>query len=380
MFNLAAYANMVADERRTGAYDNALRKAVRPNSVVLDLGCGPGILSLLACRAGARRVYAIEHGDAIELGRALAHANGYADRIVFIQDFSTRVQLPEKVDVIVSDLRGVLPLYQHLIPSIVDARRRFLAPGGVLLPQEDALWFAPVTAPEISQRLRRGWEHNHYGLVLDAGLRHATNMWRKERVRREQCLAGPQPWVTLDYRTIESPNVSREATWTAAADGIGHGFALWFDSVLFDDVRFTSAPWEPELIYGSGFFPWSEPVPIQTGDSITIHLAADLVGDGYVFRWNTQVTDPGGRSKATFRQSTLFGAPLSPERLQRQSSAHTPVLDQDGEIDRTVLALMDGKNLLEEIARRVASAFPQRFHTWQEALSRVSELSQKYGR
>src|SRR5712692_2722385 len=101
---------MIADHVRMGAYAQALREAIRPGAVVVDIGCGTGILSLLACQRGARRVYAIEPDASIELARTVARDNGYADRIVFLQDRSLRVSLPERADVIVSDLRGRLPL------------------------------------------------------------------------------------------------------------------------------------------------------------------------------------------------------------------------------------------------------------------------------
>ena len=64
------------------------------------------------------------------MAREIAAANGFADRIDFFQELSTEVELPERADVIVSDLRGVLPAYQHHIGAIADARERLLAPGG----------------------------------------------------------------------------------------------------------------------------------------------------------------------------------------------------------------------------------------------------------
>ena len=147
MYTIAAFGRMIADEVRMGAYEAAIAQAVRPGSVVLDIGAGTGILSLLACRAGARKVYAVETGDAIAVAQQIAQANGFADRIEFFQAKSTEITLPERADVIVSDLRGVLPLLEHHIPSIADARRRHLAPGGVLVPLRDELRAAIVEAP-----------------------------------------------------------------------------------------------------------------------------------------------------------------------------------------------------------------------------------------
>jgi protein arginine N-methyltransferase 1 len=71
-----------------------------------------------------------------------------AERIEFIQDVSTQITLPERADMMISDLRAVLPLFQQHIPSIVDARKRLLQPGSVMIPRRDTLWGAVIHAPE----------------------------------------------------------------------------------------------------------------------------------------------------------------------------------------------------------------------------------------
>ena len=133
-YNLSDYGRMIVDDVRMDAYAYALKAAVTPDSVVLDIGAATGIHALLACKFGARQVYAVEPNDAIHLARQIAAVNGFAGRIEFIQDLSTRISLPELADIIVSDMRGVLPLFGQHIPAIVDARQRHLAPGGRLIP------------------------------------------------------------------------------------------------------------------------------------------------------------------------------------------------------------------------------------------------------
>src|SRR5579885_3123858 len=98
-YHLLDHLTMVADAGRTGTYLEALRRTVRPGVVVVDLGAGTGVFAMLACRFGARKVYAIEPDEIIEVGRALAAANGFADRIEFIPHPSTEVTLPEQADV-----------------------------------------------------------------------------------------------------------------------------------------------------------------------------------------------------------------------------------------------------------------------------------------
>src|SRR4051794_16927550 len=137
MYSLHFYGQMLADASRMDAYAAALRHTVNRDSVVMDLGCGPGVFALLACKLGARRVYAIEPDNVIGLAREAAVANGFVDRMVFFEKLSTEIALPEPATIIVSDLRGVLPWFEQNISSIIDARRRLLAPRGVLIPRRD---------------------------------------------------------------------------------------------------------------------------------------------------------------------------------------------------------------------------------------------------
>ena len=91
-YSLAGYGEMIADRVRVEAYSRALRAAIRPGSVVLDIGTGPGILAVLACRFGAGRVFAIEANPVIQLAREIAAANRCADKIEFIEDLSHKYQ------------------------------------------------------------------------------------------------------------------------------------------------------------------------------------------------------------------------------------------------------------------------------------------------
>jgi protein arginine N-methyltransferase 1 len=372
---------MIADHVRMDAYAQALRRAVIPGSAVVDIGTGTGGFAVLACRYGARRVYAIEPDDAIEIARETAAANGCADRIEFIQELSTKVTLPERVDVMLSDLRGVLPLFGRHVPSITDARERMLTPGGTLIPQRDTLWAAVVSAPDIYDRHTKPWGSDAFGLDMEPSRRLVTNTWSKRRFSPEQILLPPQPWATLDYMRIIEPDVCGEIAWSVGRPGIAHGLAVWFDALLAEGIGFSNAPGEPEVIYGNAFFPWPEPVGLDAGDTVGVTLHADLVGEDYVWRWDTRVLDHGRHdcSKANFRQSTFFGVPLSPRRMRALSPVHVPILGQDGQIDRFVLSQMDGTRSLETIAKDVAARFSERFSDWREALAHVCELSQRYG-
>jgi len=311
MYSVHFYGQMLRDTARMEAYTAALRRVVKPDSVVMDLGCGPGVFALLACKLGARRVYAVEPENIIGLAREAAAANGFSDRIEFFEKLSTEIVLPEPATIIIFDLRGVLPWFEQNISSIIDARERLLAPGGVLIPHRDVLWASVVEAPQQYEEIVGPWR-NQFDLDLSAGKGLVTNTWRKSRIKPEQLLTDPVCWTTLDYYEVSSPDVRAEISWQAARKGTAHGVAVWFDSELSEDIRFSNHPAAPEMIYGIGFFPFSQPVDVFEGERIRVLLAADLVNDGYVWRWDTEVS-----GKASFKQSTFFGVPLSTSQLRK---------------------------------------------------------------
>lgn len=314
MYSLHFYGQMLADAPRMNAYAAALRQTIRPDSVVMDLGCGPGVFALLACKLGARRVYAVEPNNVIGLARDAAAANRVADRIEFFDKVSTEISLPEPATIIVSDLRGVLPFFQQHIPAIIDARKRLLARDGILISRRDVLWAAVVEAPEQYEELIAPWQ-NQFDLDLSAATRFITNTWRKSDIKPQQFLAEPACWKTIDYREVDGPDARAEISWRVARNGIAHGFAVWFDSELIDDVGFSNHPAAPRMIYGQGFFPFSQPVDVAEGDRIELRLAAKFVQDDYVWRWDTSFTNQE-RTKASFKQSTFYGVPLSAAQLR----------------------------------------------------------------
>ena len=379
-YTTADYGDMIADRQRTGAYFEALRRAVRPGAVVLDIGTGTGFFALLACKFGARRVYAIEVGDSLPLAREIAAANGYADRIEFIANHSTQVSLPDRADVIVSDLRGALPLFRQHLTSIIDARRRLLAPGGTLIPLRDTLWGAVIEDSELPTKLHAPSSENCYGLDLRAGRRISTSMSRKVNLKSEQLLVAPEACITLDYTILESADVRGHFDWQVARPGVALGFCLWFEAELAEGMGFSCRPESPDSIYSQVLFPWPEPVALAAGDLVSVVWHANLVGEEYIWRWETTARSPdgGGPLKAHFLQSSFEALPLSAESFRKRDSAYRPALDEEGQVDLFILSRMTGHATEEEIAREAVVQFPARFVRWEDALARVGDLAQKY--
>src|SRR5277367_475184 len=380
MYLLNEFGDMVADKARFAAYADAIERAVRPGDVVVDLGCGPGIFALLACRAGAKRVYAIDAGEVIHFARQLAVANGFADRIEFLHEDSRRVQLKERANVLISDVRGVLPLFTDAIPSMEDARERFLIKGGRQIPERDTIYAAIVETPEFYNRWTSPWKDAGRGIDLTAALPLVLNSVYKIRSTTGQLLTEPQLWCTLDYTSRLNPRAGAKLRFRTTRSGTAHGVTAWFETQLFEDIVFASAPGNMGTIYGQGFLPWLEPVALEAAREIEVDLYAAPVAGDYVWRWDTKIAASNGQPEKVFQLSTFQGGQFTPERLRKHATDFVPVLSEEGRAERWLLEAMDGNTSLQDLAQAAVERFPKVFRGQNDAFRRVSSLAEKFSR
>jgi len=378
VYTVVDYGRMLADRVRVDAYRRALAAVVKPGAVVVDLGAGTGFFSLEACRLGAAKVYAIEINDALSLLPLHARRNGFADRIEVLACPSTEVELPRKADVIVSDLRGVVPLFGANVAVLADARARLLAPGGVILPARDVLQIAVVEASELHGTLVEGW--TGHGLDLADARACTVNVFHEDRrapIRPEQLASDARPWAEITYGVDPPPLVERTVHLAPTRAATCHGLATWFDATLFGDIGFTTAPGS-DRVYGRGFFPWEEPVALELGDDVEVHLVARRGGGDHLWAWATTVTR-AGRTVAAFRQSTFLSTVIRPGALAKESTSYRPALSPRGRAVRAILARMEGEAEVGIIAGEVHAAHPGAFASAAEALEETRRLAKRYG-
>ena len=381
MYSLLDYGEMIADRERFEAYRKAIAKAVRPGDVVLEIGCGPGVFALLACQAGARKVYAVDSEEIVHFARELAAANGFAERMEFIQSDSRKLQLPERTDVIVSDIRGSLPFFGHAIGSIEDARKRFLAAGGRLIPRRDTLKAAVIDASEFHSKLVAPWLKSISGLNLSSAAALLLNGSYSSSFSREQLLTEAQTWSVLDYSVGVKACAAADLNFSATRAGTAHGVCLWFETELIDGIGYSSGPGLQKTVYGQVLLPWLEAVPVRQGQKILVSLQVNLVGEEYIWRWKTEIGgDTNNGAGRCFNQSTFQGANFTPQTLRRRTADFVPSLSEDGEADRWLLQAMNGKTSLQQMAQAAAKQFPQIFPRWEDALHRAAELAARFSR
>jgi protein arginine N-methyltransferase 1 len=142
---------MLKDGVRTRAYQKAivLNPHLFRDKVVLDVGCGTGILCMFAAQAGARHVYGVDMASIIVQARDIVRENGFAERITLIQGKVEEVQLPvQEVDVIVSEWMGYFLIYESMLDTVIYARDKWLKKGGIMLPDHASLHITAIEDAE----------------------------------------------------------------------------------------------------------------------------------------------------------------------------------------------------------------------------------------
>jgi protein arginine N-methyltransferase 1 len=286
-YSVLEHGMMLADRRRTSAYLAALRHAVRAGDIVVDVGSGTGIFAVEACRAGARRVHAIEPGLIARVARQVVVGNGCADRVEILEQLSSDVTLGERADVVILDVRGVLPDDQIWIAH--DARARLLREGGRIIPESDTLWAAPVDADALYDQHVRAWDADVDGLDLAPLREKAVRRWYKCRTQPEQLVAAAARLGTILYAQAGTGEFHGTAEWTLASSRAVHGVVVWFESQLDAERQLSNRPGEPELLYGQGFFPLEQPRVLAAGARVQFALRAARTDSGHEWKWQVKV-------------------------------------------------------------------------------------------
>lgn len=370
---------MISDPVRIRAYDRAIAAAVKPGDVVVDLGAGTGVFSLMACKYGARHVYAIDYNPAINVGMEHAQANGFADRITFIRANSTTVELPERADVVLGDIRGRLPPLQIGIEVYRDARDRFLKPGGVVIPQRDTIFAAPVEDADLYRReVVEPWQENLLGLDLSVSLPSITSSQVGYRIEETDLLLAAQPWVELDYAGGEFKPAPGPMVFRSERTRRLHFLALWFDTELFQGIGFSNAPGgEMPRVYGQLLLPFAQPIEIGAGDRLEVELRSDRMRDDYIFTWRSRLYHNGDEAPAlTLRQSNFDALPI--ESVTKRSESFVPEISFVGRATGRAIALLADGLSVGDAAGTILREFPELGFDDNRALAFTADLSQQY--
>lgn len=274
MWDVDWHREMLADGQRVRAFGEAVRQAVEPGDVVLDVGTGTGFLALVAARAGAEHVYAVERGEIISVAREIAVASGLDDRITFLHADALEVRLDERVDVIVAEIIGSFGLDEDILRVLDDARGRLLKAKGRLLPDALELVIAPTEEGEGLSDLGAAMEAS-FGLDFQPLVRLAqhtpTTLWADA-----DKLLGPGATVlSYDLTCPDRDAVQGEASITSGRSGRLCGWVGWFVASHCGRTVLSTEPPIPGSSWENVFFPIGEPLEVAAGETMSARLRWD---------------------------------------------------------------------------------------------------------
>jgi hypothetical protein len=209
---------------------------------------------------------------------------------------SQDVELPERADVLITETVGNLGFDEQILPTVLDARQRLLAPHARIIPARIALMTAPVDAARVHEREVAFWSAPRYGIDFSLVRTFAANQVRIIEI--DDILAPAAPLVEIDLATAASPAINGAARFTIVRDGVMHGFAGWFAAMLAEDIRVSNEPPLRTPNWRQALLPLEEGVAVARGDDVALQIES---ADGLNWRWR------GSIAGKPFDQTTLFG-------------------------------------------------------------------------
>ena len=294
------HRTMIRDRVRTGAFRRAINAVVRPGDTVLDVGAGSGILSMFAARAGAARVYAVERTPIAGLAEQLAAANGVADTVTVIHGDVIDIELPEPVDVIVSEWLGGFGIDEGMLAPVIAARDRWLKPGGVMIPHTVTAWTALVHDRYLADMIAFLRE-DPFGLKLEVLVEDTVNeiiySGTFRHLAADDLRSEPgQLWTTnADRILLEQAQAPHHAETLLPVHerGTANALALWFSAELAPGISLSVGPGDPPTHWGMTTAPLRSAVQLTPGIAVGARVrTAPARPMGTWTRW--AIALPGG--------------------------------------------------------------------------------------
>lgn len=244
---LEYHERMLGDVVRNRAFYRALKKRIAPGMSVLDIGSGTGVWAVFAAKLGAKKVVAIEKEKLlIPVIKNVVRENGVQDRVEVVEGDSRETRLKERFDLVVSETIGNQGFDEQIVPIMLDARKRFLKPGGILIPSTVSIFIAPA-------RVERPYKKLPSGVPMRSNYLEQLNLNMLKSINRQTALkiiTMPVELARVDLMAIKSPPDldSLSARWEMKDTTAVNCFVIWAESILTEGVKIKTldtTSWNP---------------------------------------------------------------------------------------------------------------------------------------
>ncbi|KAJ3298152.1 Protein arginine N-methyltransferase 3 [Blyttiomyces sp. JEL0837] len=224
---------MLKDIARTEAYRDwmYMNKTMMAGKVVLDVGCGTGILSMFAAKAGAKHVYAIDNSSIIEKAQLNAKENNLDSKITFIRGRVEDVSLPvDKVDIIISEWMGYFLLFEGMLDSVLFARNKWLQTGGYMGPDVAKVLLTAISDDDLHID-RIGYWDDVYGFKMTTMKSFFYHQPQIFIVNTKAVVANTAELKHIDISSTTTADLDFETPFklTMTKDASVHALCGWFD-------------------------------------------------------------------------------------------------------------------------------------------------------
>lgn len=270
---------MMNDELRNDAYNRALQEYVGPESLVLDIGSGAGLLSMMAARAKAKHVFTCDVSELLlATASSIFDLNGYGEKITAFHSISNNLKvgqhLPRKVDIIVAEVFDSGLLGEKALSTFAHARKHLLAPGGRILPGK-----ASVQAQLIESPLMRNEVKTYQCSGFDVTpMNELTPSYFQERLNTHEhrVLSSIKTVLDFNFETDEPVKHKRYSIFECTADGICHGVAFWFTLDFGKGITLSTGPENTWNCWKQAICIFDKPVQFRRGQSLRVQVNQSL--------------------------------------------------------------------------------------------------------
>jgi protein arginine N-methyltransferase 1 len=279
-FNI--HEEMLKDTVRTGTFKDAImdNSDIFKDKIVLDIGCGTGILSIFAAKAGAKQVFGIEFADIADYAKEIIKRNNLEDKITVIKSKVEDAELPvEKVDIIISEWMGYFLLYESMFDSVLFARDKWLDKNnGFMLPDTASISIASIEDVDYKKQKIDFW-NNVYGINMDCFKQTTLNeplidVCPKNRINSNSCKIFEVDLLNVKKEELDFSS-HYELTFNRNNDFFS-GIVGWFETgftKLNKKFNLSTSPYLKSTHWQQTVFYVKKDFAVNKGDKVTGSIA-----------------------------------------------------------------------------------------------------------